>query len=109
VRSFRRPDDDLRSGDETASSEARNSAAFAGVPPSPSIPTDALPALARGASQRRLRRRCFARRASTMGVCSWPGTTVFTRIPRAAYCTADDSRELDHRGLLARKRPAHYR
>jgi hypothetical protein len=45
-------------------------------------------------------RRCFrsastspparwpASRASTIGVCIWPGTTVFTRIPLAAYWTA---------------------
>ena len=31
---------------------------------------------------------CLASRASTIGVCSCPGTTVFTRMPRDAYCAA---------------------
>jgi len=32
--------------------------------------------------------RCPASRASTIGVCICPGTTVFTRMPFAAYCMA---------------------
>ena len=32
--------------------------------------------------------RCPASRASTIGVCNCPGTTVFTRMPLLAYCTA---------------------
>ena len=32
--------------------------------------------------------RWLASRTSTIGVCSWPGTTVFTRMPLLAYCTA---------------------
>src|SRR6266849_6561427 len=71
-----------------ASSEARNSAACAVSRPSPMNPS--------GMRARRcLRRastsppvRCLASRASTIGVCNWPGITVFTRMLCLAYCTA---------------------
>ncbi|WRL67329.1 hypothetical protein U6N30_32475 [Blastococcus brunescens] len=29
-----------------------------------------------------------ASRTSTIGVCIWPGTTVFARMPSGAWCTA---------------------
>ena len=43
--------------------------------------------------------RCLARRASTIGVCNCPGTTVFTRMPLARILHGDHARELDHAGL----------
>ena len=58
--------------------------------------------------------RCPASRASTIGVCICPGTTVFTRMPLARI-HGDDARELDHarlgRGIadLRRAGPAHAR
>ena len=71
-----------------ASSEARYKAALAVSRPSPIKPS--------GMRASRLSRRLStsppgrwpARRASTIGVCNWPGTTVLTRIPREAYSTA---------------------
>src|SRR3954469_2302097 len=71
-----------------ASSDARNSTALAVSRPSPANP--------RGMRFARLLRsastsppaRCLARRVSTIGVCSWPGITAFTRMFFGAYCTA---------------------
>src|ERR1700732_3890247 len=71
-----------------ASSEAKNNTAAAVSRPSPMNPSGmrATRDLSKASTSPPVR--CLARRASTMGVCIWPGITVFTRIPFLAYCTA---------------------
>src|SRR5215471_145313 len=82
-----------------ASSEARNSTACAVSRPSPMKPSGirATRDLSRASTSPPVR--CLASRASTIGVCIWPGTTVFTRTPFLAYCTAVTARKLDHGSL----------
>ena len=71
-----------------ASSEARNSAAFAVSRPSPAKPSGMRFRREAKSASTLPPARCCASRASTIGVCSCPGTTVFTRMPFEAYCTA---------------------
>src|SRR5712664_1240482 len=71
-----------------ASSEARNSTAFAVSRPSPAKPSGMRFKREFKSASTLPPARWFASRASTIGVCSCPGTTVFTRMPFEAYCTA---------------------
>jgi len=49
--------------------------------------------------------RCLARRASTIGVCNWPGITVLTRMPFGAYCTATTRENCMMPALVAAYQP----
>ncbi len=71
-----------------ASSDARNSAALAVSRPSPMNPNGMRATRDCRSFSTSPPVRCLASRASTIGVCNWPGTTVFTRMPLLAYCTA---------------------
>src|SRR3954468_22166586 len=71
-----------------ASSEARKSTALAVSRPSPANPSGMRLTRLLSSASTSPPARCFARRVSTMGVCSWPGTTLFTRMFLGAYCTA---------------------